>query len=296
MKVLVTGGAGFIGQHVCRALTTRDHEPIVFDRAARPQTFFESYFGDIRDPTAVTEAVAHVDAVIHLAGVLGTQETIGNPYPATKTNVLGGLNVLQAVAQYQLPAVYIAVGNHWMDNTYSISKTTVERFVRMFNQERDTDIRIVRALNAYGPGQSLPAPYGPSKVRKIIPSFVGAALHDQPIEIYGDGNQIMDMIYVEDVAEILIDALLTDINSAPADFTYSAGTGRPTTVTQIALAVLAACGGGDITHAPMRPGEPEHSRVIGKPETLKPLGWDTARMVPLEVGIPKTVEYFKTVV
>lgn len=145
MKVLVTGGAGFIGTHVGHALERRGHQPIVFDRAARPQSFFESFFGDIRDATHVTEAVAHADAVIHLAGVLGTQETIANPYPATETNVLGGLNVFQAVAQYKLPCVYIAVGNHWMQNTYSISKTTVERFAHMFNEERGTNIKVVRA-------------------------------------------------------------------------------------------------------------------------------------------------------
>lgn len=291
MKVLVTGGSGFIGTHVCHELEQRGHQPVVFDRAARPQSFHESYFGDIRDATHVTEAIAHTDAVIHLAGVLGTQETIANPYPATETNVLGGLNVFQAVAQYKLPCVYIAVGNHWMQNTYSISKTTVERFAAMYNTERGTQIRVVRALNAYGPGQSLPKPYGYSKVRKIIPTFVATALHDLPIEVYGTGDQIMDMIYVEDVAKILCDALESPVSEKP----YEAGTGRATTVNEIAQTVIDAVGSGTINHVPMRPGEPEHSVVIGDPATLLPIGWTADRMVPLEEGIVRAVEYFKTV-
>lgn len=292
MKVLVTGGAGFIGQHVCRELEQRGYQPVVFDRAANPQTFFESYFGDIRDSTQVTEAVAHTDAVIHLAGVLGTQETISNPYPATETNILGGLNVFQAVTQYKLPCVYIAVGNWWMDNTYSISKTAVERYARMFNTERDGQIRIVRALNAYGPGQSLPKPYGPSKVRKIIPTFIAKVLHDEPIEIYGDGTQIMDMIYVTDVAQILIDALEGPIPGS----VYEAGTGRHTTVKDIARMVIDTAGGGEIVHVSMRPGEPDHSIVVADPTTLTPLGWTPDRMVPLEDGIVEAIRYFRTVI
>jgi UDP-glucose 4-epimerase len=112
--------------------------------------------GDIRDATSVTEAVSHADGVIHLAGVLGTQETIDNPRPAAETNILGGLNVLEAIAQYGVPAVNIAVGNHWMNNTYSITKSTVARFADMYNRYRGTRVSVVRALNAYGPGSRSP--------------------------------------------------------------------------------------------------------------------------------------------
>ena len=88
--------------------------------------------------------------------------------------------MLQAAAQYDLPGVYIGVGNHWMNNTYSISKTQVERFVDMYNTERGTRVNIVRVVNAYGPRQLAAHPYGPGKVRKITPAFICRALRDEP--------------------------------------------------------------------------------------------------------------------
>lgn len=296
MKVLVTGGNGFIGSHVVTALLEQGHEPVVFDRHVRKAPpGCELILGDVRDETAVTEAVAHVEAVIHLAAVLGTQETIHNPRPAAETNVLGALNVFEAVAEYELPAAYAAVGNYWMENTYSISKTCAERFARMFNQERGTQIAVVRALNAYGPGQSVAAPFGPSKVRKIMPAFVCRALAGQPIEVYGDGTQVMDMVHVRDVADVFVRAL--EVGPHPDGIPYEAGTGRPTTVLDIAQVVARDVEAKiedqvQITHLPMRPGEPEHSIVLGDPETLRPLYQGFPVLRTLEDSIPEVVDFY----
>jgi UDP-glucose 4-epimerase len=291
MKVLVTGGRGFIGGHVVDLLLDMDYEPVIFDRQVRFHRDCEVILGDVRDATAVTEAVAHVDGVIHLAAVLGTQETIRIPVPAAETNVLGALNVFHAVAQYGLPCAYAAVGNHWMLNTYSISKTCAERFAWMFNAEHGARIAVVRALNAYGPRQSVAAPFGPSKVRKIMPSFVCRALTGTPIEVYGDGEQIMDMIFVRDVADVLVRAMLNGPH--PGGIAYEAGTGRLTTVNEIAGAVIAEVGGGGLHHVPMRPGEPERSTVVGDPETLRPLFGERPELVALEDGVAETVEWFR---
>src|SRR4051812_24000328 len=123
---LVTGGNGFIGRYVVEELLSRGRVVHVLDRNT-PSQFgaFDTLLshvnervilGDIRDATAVNEAMSHCDSWIHLAGVLGTQETIGNPLPAAETNILGGLNVLQAAAEHHAPGVNIAVGNHWETN------------------------------------------------------------------------------------------------------------------------------------------------------------------------------------
>lgn len=294
-NVLVTGGNGFIGRHTVERLAERGYAPSVLDTRYRdPSDGARVVLGDIRDATAVTEAVAHADGVIHLAGVLGTQETINNPRPAAETNILGGLNVFEACAQYDVPLVNIAVGNHWMNNTYSITKSTMERFASMMNKYRGTRISILRALNAFGPRQVAAAPYGPSKVRKVMPSFVCRALSGDPIEIYGDGNQIMDMIYVTDVAAALVAALeLTDREGPQA--VMEAGTGRPTTVNDIADVVVreAAKFGPkvEIIHIPMRPGEDEGSVVLGDPSTLDKLNLDP--LITLEDGVERTVAYFR---
>jgi nucleoside-diphosphate-sugar epimerase len=205
MKVLVTGGSGFIGRYVVARLQELGHDPLIFDhRGWADGIDAETFLGDVTSYTSVSEAVAASEGVIHLAGVLGTQETIEDPLPAVMTNIHGGLNVFQAVRRYEVPAVYIAVGNHWMNNSYSITKTTAERFALMFNAEHGTGIAVVRALNAYGPGQK------PGPVRKIVPNFILPCLRREQLAIYGDGEQVMDMVYVEDVADILCRALLQD--------------------------------------------------------------------------------------
>lgn len=297
--VLVTGGNGFIGRWVVDDLLGRGYEPYVLDtRYREPEQGAHLVLGDIRDATAVTEAVAHADGVIHLAGVLGTQETITNPRPAVETNLLGGLNVFEACAQYNVPLVNIAVGNWWMNNTYSITKNTMERFAEMMNRFRGTRITVVRALNAYGPRQMAAAPYGPSKVRKIMPSFVCKALTGQPIEIYGDGTQVMDMIYVADVARVLVTALEYTERNGAVRTVLEAGFGRPTTVTEIAEIVANEVASRTefrvpVNHLPMRPGEDERSVVMGDPKTLEAIGMGDTYFLPLEVGVSKTVDYFK---
>lgn len=300
MKVLVTGGAGFIGKYTVEELQRRGHDPVVFDRQRRPADT-SVFLGDILDETAVFEAMAHAQGWIHLAGVLGTQETVNFPKAAMETNIMGGLNILNAARQYGLPGVNIAVGNHWMNNTYSISKSTVERICDMYRVEHALPVTTVRALNAYGPRQSVAEPYGSSKVRKIMPSFIMRALHGGPIEVYGDGEQVMDMIHVADVARILVTAFEQTAARGPVGSVISAGTGRATTVNEIAMCVLEAAaeleaatfGQDHLVHLPMRPGEPEKSTVLGEPETLRLIGMDPAELIRLEDGVAETVSWYR---
>ena len=297
--VLVTGGNGFIGRHVVSRLEVGGYKVWVLDNRDRVTGSYRNIIlGDVRDAVAVTEAVAHADGVIHLAGVLGTQETLTNPRPAAETNVIGGLNVLEACAQYKLPLVNIAVGNFWMNNTYSISKDTVSRFGDMFRRFRGTRVTNVRAFNAYGPGQDMVAPWGSSKVRKVLPNFINRALDGDPIEVYGDGKQVMDMIYVEDLAHILVAALEETAAGGVFSEAVEAGTGRETTVNEIASLVaqeVAHQTGNPpvgIVHLPMRPGEDESAVVVGDPDTLK--GLIEHDLEPLENGLQKTVAYYKS--
>lgn len=296
MKVLVTGAQGFIGQYVVEELISRGYTPVVFDRYDKGfrAEGSEFYLGDITDEVSVTEAFAHSDAFIHLAGVLGTQETIKNPNPAAYTNILGGLNVFKAAAQYDVPGVNIAVGNHWMNNTYSITKSTMERFAAMFNKESGTRINIVRPTNCFGPRQVSYTPYGPSKVKKIIPAFVNAAIRDLPIGVYGDGSQISDMIYVTDVAKTLVAAMDDAVRGQVYPFAFEVGYGEPITVNQVAEAVIRVAGSKSIVeHSPMRPGEEEHGVVIADPSNLSLLGINTQKFVTLDEGLENTIRWFR---
>jgi UDP-glucose 4-epimerase len=163
----------------------------------------------------------------------------------------------------------------------------------MYRRHRNLPVTCVRALNAYGPGQSVAAPYGPSKVRKIMPSFVMRALSGDPIQIYGDGQQIMDMVYVDDVADIMVRALRHTEACGGYDGVIDAGTGRRTTVEDIAKAVIAEVGAGHIEHLPMRPGETPGAVVVADTTTLDVLGVDPSSLVRLEDGLVPTVAYFQ---
>jgi UDP-glucose 4-epimerase len=300
----VSGGQGFIGSYVRRELLARGHEVVVFDRhphttMAPGETFF---LGDIRDETSVVELAAHVEGIIHLAAVLGTQETIGNPRPSADTNIRGSLNVFEAANQYGLPVVYAGVGNAFMRDlgtgSYTISKTAAEDYARMFNAYRGGRITIVRPVNAYGPGQSVAAPYGTSKVRKIAPSFACRALTGAPIEVYGDGTQISDCVYVADVARSFVAALEHTAVHGPTEKPVEVGPLESLTVNDIARLVAEEATrytGREpvaIKHLPMRPGEVPNAVVSSDTSTLQQIGMTAADFVPLDEGIHHTVRYY----
>lgn len=298
MKVLVTGGMGFIGRYVVEELQSRGHTPIIFDHhrrlAEEYPTEVEVFQGDIMDDIAVTEAMAHAEGWIHLAAVLGTQETIQNPRPAAHSNLMGGLNILEAAAQYNMPGAYIAVGNHWMNNTYSITKTMIERFIDMFNKYRGTKVNIVRAVNAYGPRQVAVHPFGPGKVRKITPSFVCRALTGLPVEVYGDGSQVSDMVYVGDVAQALVVALEKASQSKVFDVPVEVGPEHNSTVQEVAETIMRLTDSeSELVNLPMRPGEIPGAVVKADTSTLALVDMDPKTLVSLEEGMIKTIDYFK---
>lgn len=314
-KILVTGGAGFIGGYIIEELLQQGYKVLTFDHnmpgmLSGPLSLpgVEHFMGDIRDATAVTEAAAHVDGIIHLAAVLGTQETISNPRPAAETNIIGGLNIFEAASQYNLPVVYAGVGNHWMrtegGGTYTITKTAVEDFAKMYIRNRGARINVVRPVNAYGPRQSVASPYGPSKVRKIMPSFIMRALHGHDIEVYGGGTQISDCVHVSDVAKVFVAALkytekYGSLWEPGADWdSFEVGPPNDSyTVKDIArLVVLASSSKSTIVDLPMRPGEVPGATVRANLYTLKWLeefGINPDEFISLKDGILQTVKWYR---
>jgi UDP-glucose 4-epimerase len=308
MKIGITGGQGFIGTHIRNELLRKRHSVVVFDRHnhldGTPEGV-EFFQGDVRDATAVVEMAAHVDGILHLAAVLGTQETIQNPRPSAETNILGSLNVFEAANQYNLPVGYAGVGNYWMRDhgtgAYTISKTAAEDFTRMFNKYRGGKITTIRPVNAYGPGQSIAAPYGPSKVRKIMPAFICRALTGAPLEVYGDGTQVSDCVYVEDVARVFVGALEHTACYGPLEVPVGVGPAQSITVNDVARKVAGVVSvrmgrpSVGLTHLPMRPGEVPNAVVNADTTTLLQLSpkYHADTFVGLDEGVTRTVDYYR---
>lgn len=286
-KILVTGGSGFVGSYVIKNLLKKGYNVNSFVRKIKDSgNKVNLFYGNILDKDAVIEAVGLSDGVIHLAGVLDTLETMEKIISPVEVNIIGSLNVFNACHIQKKCAVYISVQNYWMNNPYAISKYTAERFALMYNKEKGTEIAIMRACNIYGSGQKM------SPVRKVIPNFIVSALMGEDITIYGSGNQVVDMIYVEDIAEILVRAIVLD--HGIYNMIFEAGYGKGIKVIDIANIIIKKTGSSSkIKKVEMRPGEDPESRVVSDINTLKPLKIDQNSLIPLEKGLDITIEWYK---
>lgn len=287
-KILVTGGSGFIGLYVVENLLARGLAVTVLDikRLALTANHLDCKIGSIADEAVIDKLVSKCDGVIHLAGLLGTHETIAQAKLMSQVNILGGLNILDACKKYGKKAVIISTGNFWMLNCYAITKRTMAKYALMYNREFNTKIAVVRGCNAYGPRQKA------KPIRKIMPNFIIPALKNEPIKIYGTGNQVADLIYVTDLAEILTRALFMKHNSY--DSIFQAGMGSNISVTEIAKLVISLAGSkSKIIYFPKRQGEDLDAVVKADISTLKPLKITVEDMMLTEEGIEKTIEWYK---
>jgi UDP-glucose 4-epimerase len=209
VKCVVTGGNGFIGKYVCSSLIARGHHVVVYDN--RPDQLCshaqasEFVYGDIGDFSTLTGIFNDAACVFHLSGVLGTSELFAAPQNAIETNILGALNVILAVKNAaSRPRLFLPTKpNHW-DNIYSVTSQAVEKLGLSYRLHEQLDIRILRIHNVYGPGQRI------TPVRKAVPMFICQALENVDLEIFGDGSQLVNLIYVRDLGEVIVDYVLKD--------------------------------------------------------------------------------------
>ena len=151
----------------------------------------------------------------------------------------------------------------------------------------------LRVVNAYGPRQAAAPPFAPGKVRKIVPAFACRAIAGLPVEVYGDGQQVSDCVYVGDVATAFVRALEHAAEHGGLVDTVEIGPTEHRTVNDIARLVIDAAGSdSEIVHLPMRPGEIPGATVTADPSTLEHIGWDDPELVPLAVGIAEAVSWF----
>lgn len=298
MKVLVTGGNGFIGSHVIEYLTkVNEHadekfEIVSLDNHSPVFPFngiYEDIRGDIRNRKLVYELISQVDKVIHMAGILGTAETIEALEETAGTNIMGSINVFEAVRDMKKRCVYITVGNDWM-NPYSLTKHTSAKIAQMINRWQGGKIIVVRGLNAYGPRQKA------YPVRKVFPTFALSAIMGIPLQVYSSGNMIVDLVHVRDLARGLVQAMLAPENPEIYDHILDLGTERKTEVLWLAKFILKQVYNeipeNGIKHIDMRLGEPKDSVTLGDISNSSKY-IDYTPSIPIEEGIPETIQWYK---
>lgn len=282
MNILVTGGTGFLGQHIVEALGAVGHASVVLGRRPFRSSIpgVKSAMSDIRDYEAVAEAVSKSDGVIHLSGLCGTELSLRYPSAFVKTNVLGSINVFDACRFFNKPCIHASVGNAERDSIYAISKYTAERLALMYSKEHGARILTVRIFNAYGEREKL------RLGGKLVPTAVAAALDGRPILLYGDGQQTDDFIYAKDVAGALARAVTN--HDLDPNRVWHLGTGKATTVREVAEMILRLTGSSSpITlSGRKRAGEDVTSAIADPARALVP----DYPYTPLEVGLRATID------
>jgi UDP-glucose 4-epimerase len=307
--VLVTGGAGFIGSHLCDALLARGERVTALDDlstgdAANLPADVELVQADVANAQAVAQVFAEgaFDAVLHVAGQASIATSFSDPGRDLRANVSGTLNVLEGCLAAGVPRLVHAssmtvYGEPESVPTpesaccrpvsyYGITKYAAEGYVHATGAREDADLSVtsLRMFNVYGERQSLSNPY-----QGVLAIFIGNVLRGEPITIHSDGRQTRDFVYVADA----VDAWLRVLDTPETDgAVYNVGSGRETSIRELAEAVLRGCGEApetwEIRTGPAQAGDQRRAaahRVALEAAT----GWRP--QTSLEEGLARTIAW-----
>jgi UDP-glucose 4-epimerase len=225
VRVLITGGAGFLGSALARRLVAEGHQVRVLDDLSAgdperlpPQVLFTR--GDVRDRPKLWTLLQGIQCVFHLAARVSVAESVAYPREYNDVNVGGTVALMEAMRDVRVRRVVLAssgtvygeqpkqpVDENMRPNPiapYAVSKIAAEYYVSTLGALYDIETVILRIFNAYGPGQSIPAAHAP-----VIPQFLKQALSGGSLVVFGDGLQTRDFVYVDDVVDALIAAAMT---------------------------------------------------------------------------------------
>lgn len=304
MKVLVTGGAGFIGSHVCDALLARGHAVVALDdlSSGRRQNVPEQARLEVLDirSRAAAELIARerFDALMHLAAQMDVRRSVAEPGFDAEVNVVGTLNLLEAArasgvkkvifsstggAIYGEQDTFPASESHPTRpvSPYGCSKASCELYLGFYKAQHGLDFVALRYANVYGPRQN---PHGEAGVVAI---FCQKLLQGAPCTIYGDGGQTRDFVFVGDVARANVLALESSVSGEAINI----GTGVETDIVTVYrhLAKAAGVSAGPV-HAAGKPGEQRRS-VIDAGKAGRALGWRPT--VSIGAGLEQTLAWFR---
>jgi UDP-glucose 4-epimerase len=302
MKVLVTGGAGFIGSHLVEHFQGKAEVRVLDNLRSgyrRNLDGFDVEFieGSILDADAVKRAVEGVDYVFHLAALISVPESMAKPRECVDLNVTGLLNVLEAAADAGARKLVLASSAAIYGNNptvpkvetmlpepkspYAVTKLDGEYYNAMFTTEGRLETASMRFFNVFGPRQDPNSAYAAA-----VPIFIRKALAGEPLTIYGDGGQTRDFIYVKDIVAALVFAATTPGITG----TFNVGYGASTTINDIARTIIAeAVSDSEIRYEAERAGDVRHS--LASVERLSEAGFRPVSN--LREGLAATLRYFQ---
>ena len=297
MRVLVTGGGGFIGSHVVDRLIGEGHTPRIFDLSASPYHSpleVETFTGSITDPANLDLAMRDCDAVIHLAAVADVAHVLADPVLAEEVNTRGTLNVLEAACRAEVGRVvygsttwvYSDCAEQAVDeetpipaprHLYTATKLAGETYCAGYAELYDLECTVLR----FG------IPYGPrARAAGVVAKFTDLAFEGKALTIAGDGSQTRSFIYVEDLAEGIVAALAP----AGAGRTYNLSGDEVVTILEIAERVQENTDGCEIVHTPPRPGD-FPGKEISNERALAEIDWKAA--TSFREGVRRYVEWVR---
>jgi UDP-glucose 4-epimerase len=303
MRILVTGGAGFIGSHIVEQFQGQAEVRVLDNLRSgfkRNLAGFKHEFSEasILDRAAVRKAVQGVDYIFHLAAMISVPESMARPVECNEINTTGTLVVLEEAAKAGVrKLVFSSSAAIYGDNPvvpkvetmpaepkspYAITKLDGEFYCRMFADEGRLQTACLRYFNVFGPRQDPKSQYAAA-----IPIFIDRALKNQPITIYGDGEQTRDFIYVKDI--VAANAFFA--TQSPATGVFNVACGRKITINDLAKKIRALTGSkSEIKHAPERAGDVKHS--LAAIDKLRAAGFTPASN--LADGLAATIQFFNS--
>ena len=308
-RVLVTGGAGFIGSHLCEKLLDMGYEVICMDNLFTGQKdnirhlLTNPYFEFIRKDV-LEDINVECDQIYNLACPASPIHYQYDPIKTIKTSFIGALHVLGLAKRckarvlqastsevYGDPEVHPQPETYWghvnpdgIRSCYDEGKRAAETLFFDYHRQHGVDIKVVRIFNTYGPNMR-------GDDGRVVSNFIVQALKGEDITIYGDGSQTRSFCYVDD----LVDALIKMMNSRDG-FTGPVNLGNPGEFTMLQLAekVIELTGSkSKIVYMPLPQDDPTQRKPVID-LTKKELGWEPS--IPLEEGLKKTINYFKNVI
>jgi len=307
-RVVVTGGAGFIGANLCRALRQVPgiEEVVVVDdfSTGRADNLagvdgIEVVEGSILDPDLLDRALAGAGAVVHLAARASVPRSLEDPLATHEANATGTLRVLEAARHAGGPLVIVASSSSVYGSNrvlparedltpaplspYAASKLAAEAYALAHSRSFGLPVLVFRFFNVFGPLQRAGHAYA-----AVVPAFVSAALGGEPLPVHGDGGQTRDFTYVGSVVRVLVEAVRAGAG-APGPVNLAFG-GRSSLLEVIAA--LEAVLGTPLQrhHGPVRPGDVRDSQAD---QTLLRAMFPGIDPVPLEEGLRATVDWFR---